>query len=141
MRVPNHHQDRGAIGVNMTPMIDVVFLLIIFFLVSSHLAKQEIDVELALPRAASGDANETDRPRATINVLADGQILLAGRPVDRRQLGRRIGFEIAKHAEPLEVRIRADRGVPYQMVAPILRTCADAGAWNVEFAVLEKKTP
>jgi len=45
---------RGSLGFNMTPMIDVVFLLIIFFLVSSHLAQQETQLELDLPEATSG---------------------------------------------------------------------------------------
>ena len=54
MRTPNHTQD-GGVHFNMTPMIDVVFLLIIFFLVSSHLAKQEVHLELPLPAADSGE--------------------------------------------------------------------------------------
>ena len=63
------------IDFNMTPLIDVVFLLIIFFLVSSHLAQRETQQELALPTAASGRVGE-DSPtaRVTIHLLADGQL-------------------------------------------------------------------
>ena len=49
MRVPSNLRS-GSLGFNMTPMIDVVFLLIIFFLVSSHLAKQEVQMPLPLAR-------------------------------------------------------------------------------------------
>ena len=52
MRVPSNLA-RGSLGFSMTPMIDVVFLLIIFFLVSSHLAQQEVQLDLDLPAKAS----------------------------------------------------------------------------------------
>ena len=74
----------------MTPMIDVVFLLIIFFLVSSHLARQESQLELALPIALTGqDDIDTETPRLTINVKPDGSLWLAGRPVAKGQLKQR----------------------------------------------------
>ncbi len=53
MKVPTQ-LNSGEVDFNMTPMIDVVFLLIIFFLVSTHLAKQEAQLELPLPVAESG---------------------------------------------------------------------------------------
>ena len=56
---------RDEAGVDLTPLIDVVFLLIIFFLVSSHLAKQEGQLELPLPEAESGSQLTDDgSPRA-----------------------------------------------------------------------------
>ena len=69
----------------MTPMIDVVFQLIIFFLLSSHLAKQETQLALPLPAAESGRPTQpSEQPRLTVNVLADGTLLVAGRPVIAR---------------------------------------------------------
>jgi len=72
MQIPQHNSNRKY-GFNMTPMIDVVFLLIIFFLVSSHLSRQESQLELELPTAASGqDDTDQETPRLTINVKSDG---------------------------------------------------------------------
>ena len=69
MRVPRSSRN-SEIGINMTPMIDVVFQLLIFFLVSSHIAKHEAQMALPLPIADSGtDDQESTRPRVTINVL------------------------------------------------------------------------
>ncbi|MEX0939367.1 MAG: biopolymer transporter ExbD [Pirellulales bacterium] len=138
MRLPTRKRTSGA-SFNMTPMIDVVFLLIIFFLVSSHLAKQEVQLDLDLPAAASGaDQEEENRPRVTINVLPRGEILLAGAPVAPSELQRRLQHEAARVERDLEVRIRSDRTVPYQYVEPILLACARAGVWNVTFAVVEQ---
>jgi len=135
MRVP--HQVRGSpLSINMTPMIDVVFQLIIFFLVSSHLSKQEAQLPLPLPVAASGEkeGDETS-PRVTINVRADGQLSLAGKPLAAAELPRRLQAKLAEAGTGLEVRIRSDRTVAYRHVEPILLACARAGIWNVAFAV------
>ena len=79
----------------MTPMIDVVFLLIIFFLVSSHLAKQEAQMELDLPNANSG-ASAADDPaaRVVINVTADGGLLVGGHRVSQEQLVQRLSQRV-----------------------------------------------
>ncbi len=139
MRSPTVPRSR-SIGLNMTPMIDIVFLLIIFFLVSSHLAQQETHLELALPDAESGtDPADDMTPRVTINLLPQGQILLAGNPLSIQQLEQRLRVEHTAERGNLEVRLRADRQVPYRFVQPILRTCAGAGIWDVKFAVLEKQ--
>jgi biopolymer transport protein ExbD len=135
MRVPEHA--RGSdLSFNMTPMIDVVFLLIIFFLVSSHLARQEVQMPLPLPTASSGERPiETAVRRVTINVLGDGRLMFAGKPVEVEQLPERLVVARSESGDDLEIRIRSDRSVAYQHVEPILLACARTGIWNVAFAV------
>lgn len=117
-------------------MIDVVFLLIIFFLVSSHLARQESQMELELPVAASG-ADDVDQqtPRVTINVKSDGSLWLAGRPIAAGQLKARLLAAREKEGDDIEVRIRGSRSAPYSTVEPIMLACTDSRIWNVTFAV------
>lgn len=137
MRLP-HDRRRGPIEFNMTPMIDVVFLLIIFFLVSSHLAKQETQLEMPLPAAAQGtEPTSSDAPRVTLNLLADGQIHLAGRAVSASQLADRFQALRQESGKDVEIRIRGHRDVPYEHVEPILLACAKSGIWNVTFAVYQ----
>ena len=139
MRVPRYLRP-GEVGFNMTPMIDVVFLLIIFFLVSSHLAKQEVHLELPLPTADSGQsAPDDETARVTINVLADGRLLLAGKPVAPGDLQGRLSQQRAAAGSDLEVRIRSDRAAAYQRVEPILLAAARAGVWNVTFSVYREE--
>ena len=138
MRVPLRSR-RDSVALNLTPLIDVVFLLIIFFLVSSHLASQETQLDLDLPSAASGhEATVESRPRVSINVFADGRVLLGSTATPRDEIATRLAFERTRSGDDLEVRIRADRGVPYGAVEPLLLACADAGVWNVTFAVFKK---
>ncbi len=138
MRLPTALR-RRTFGINMTPMIDVVFLLIIFFLVSSHLAQQETQLELDLPEAESGqDLAEAENPRVTVNVTADGTLLLGSTPVAADELESRLRHERQRTGEELEVRIRGDRTVPYRFVEPILLAAARAGIWNMSIAVIRE---
>jgi biopolymer transport protein ExbD len=139
MKLPRR-DTRTELGINMTPMIDIVFLLIIFFLVSSHMVKQDTQLKLDLPHASTGhDETNDNRPRVTVNVLPNGQIQLAGQTVGEESLARRLSNELKKTGDDLEVRIRADRTVPYSAVEPILIACTQARIWNVTFAVLKQK--
>ena len=145
MRVPTN-LSRAGLGFNMTPMIDVVFQLIIFFLLSSHLARQEVQLELDLPQATSGQAPDKEEiRRVVINVLPNEQagkrIVVGGRFVDAEELAQLIDYEARRTRREargqLEVRIRSDRKVPYRVVEPLLVACARCGVWKVTFAVVE----
>ncbi|MEX1224266.1 MAG: biopolymer transporter ExbD [Pirellulales bacterium] len=134
---------RSGLHFNMTPMIDVVFLLIIFFLVSSHLAKQEVQANVELPAAASGnEPTELEQARVTVNVVfRDGaySLLFGAEPVTAEDLQRRIVASRERLGDKLEVRIRADRRVPYSFVEPVMVAAARAGVWNITFAVVESQ--
>ena len=126
----------------MTPMIDVVFLLIIFFLVSSHLAKQESQLELDLPVASSGEEDlDQQTPRITINVKSDGSLWLAGRPIANHDLTDAFNAARDKEGEDMEVRIRGSRSAPYATVEPIMLACTNAKIWNVTYAVYREDQP
>ncbi|NQT40653.1 MAG: biopolymer transporter ExbD [Planctomycetes bacterium] len=143
MRVPNHRTG-GDVGFNMTPMIDIVFLLIIFFLVSSHLAQQEVQLELDLPSAASGEPIDDDSTRRlVVNVLGretpEGQIMVGGNVMGSDRLSELVEHESRRFDGQVEIRIRSNRHVPYRVVEPILLACARAGVWRVSFAVVSEE--
>jgi len=136
MRVPSTLR-RGEVGFNMTPMIDVVFLLIIFFLVSSHLVKQENQMQLPLPEAKQGEriADDQSRP-VVVNVKEDGELISAGSSITPDQLINVLSERRTRGGTDIEVRIRCNRNVPYLHVEPIMLACTKAGIWNVTFSVI-----
>ena len=139
MHIPSHPRSEDQ-GFNMTPMIDVVFLLIIFFLVSSHLARQESQLPLPLPAADAGREIVDDlTPRVTVNVLKHGELVMAGRSLQMADLRRRLQYEFEQQEGRLQVRIRSDRDVPYRHIEPIMLACARTGIWNVQFGVVQRK--
>jgi biopolymer transport protein ExbD len=137
MRIAQRWQ-RTPVAFNMTPMIDVVFLLIIFFLVSSHLAQRENRIQVELPSALGGQRDVPDaNPRVTVTLQEDGRVWLAGRTLSPEQLRERLEAQRQTHGDRLELRIRCDRRLPYRQIEPVLAGAAGAGLWNVSIAVLE----
>lgn len=135
-----YRRENDSVSMNMTPLIDVVFLLIIFFLVSSHLARQETQLDLDLPDAASGELAQASSARVvTVNLLPTGELMLAGEATPVEQLAAKLEREVQRDQTPVEVRLRSDRSAPYGDVEPILAACAKANVWNIRFAVRESQ--
>ena len=120
-------------------MIDVVFLLIIFFLVSSHLAKQENAVRLALPKAVSGLADELERNTVVVNILADGTWQLGGVELDEAGMVSAFRKRQMTAEEFLRLKIRTDETVPYARIEPVLRAATAAGIGDIAFSVYEDR--
>jgi biopolymer transport protein ExbD len=123
----------------MTPMIDVVFQLLIFFLLSGHLVQQESHLKLDLPKANTAQEDESDpeAPRLTINVTGEGKLLHQGREVTPEELRAQLLERQAQYGKGVEVRIRCDRHVPYKNVEPVMLACVQAGLWNVTYAAVK----
>ena len=128
-------------SLNLTAMIDVVFLLIIFFLVSSKMIQEEASIELRLPAARTGqfreDAENTGRTEI-INVRAEGDILLRNQPVTMEQLKEYFQTKRSQGARNLQVVIGTNRDVPARVIKPIILICAQAGIWNIEFRTIRE---
>jgi len=136
MQIPNQ-QNRPFTGANMTPMIDVVFLLIIFFLVSSHLARQEARLPVDLPAAATHDPLAVTPVSLTVTINAQRESLIAGRAVEQAELREVLARTVADEGDSASMRVRTDGSVPYQFIEPILRAAADVGMLDIKLAVKE----
>lgn len=136
MRVPVQRRRRG-LKFNITPLIDIVFLLIIFFLVASHFVQSDATESVDLPLAASArdDAEEAPR-RLVITVLADGTLLFRGQAMAVEELQGLIGTEGTEDPDSTEVWIRSDRQATWDRIEPIMLACASGGIRNIRFAVI-----
>ncbi|MBW3543820.1 MAG: biopolymer transporter ExbD [Planctomycetes bacterium] len=136
MRVPSG-QRRSGLRFNITPLIDVVFLLIIFFLVASHFVRTETAEAVDLPSATQEAAQVEESPRLlVITVRADGSLSVRGREATSAEVDAMIAAGHTEDGGEFEVRIRGDRSVPYRAIEPLLVSCARAGVTNVKFAVV-----
>lgn len=136
MRIPtrNYHQ---TLRFNLTPLIDIVFLLIIFFLVASHFVRNENVEAVELPSATQHKTDVDESPRRlVVTITADRQMHVAGKPVDLLAVEQMIVAGHEADSNRFEVRIRGDRSVPYELVKPIMTACARAGVTDVKFAVM-----
>ncbi|MEM1068215.1 MAG: biopolymer transporter ExbD [Planctomycetota bacterium] len=130
--------NRRSVGANMTPMIDVIFLLIIFFLVSSHLARQENRLPLDLPKASTFAPFDPESAPLTVSVDREAQWLVAGKIVELPDLRAVFADLVARQGTDAAIRIRTDGAVQYRFVEPILREAALSGISDAAIAVRER---
>ena len=122
-------------GVPLTPMIDVVFLLLCFFVTSQIFAQWETEIDIALPTAATGDMPQRLPGEVIINVLADGVAVVNGQTLDDAQL-RAMMDRLVQLFPGQPVLLRADKTTAYEHVVRVLDTCRQADIWNISFATL-----
>jgi biopolymer transport protein ExbD len=112
-------------ALNLTPMIDVVFLLIIFFMAASKFAEVEADIELQLPEVATAAPLTSAPKQRTVSVERDGQVQLDGDIVSLDELTSRLASAQREYSQ-LSVVIRGDALCDFQHVAAALSACKDA---------------
>jgi biopolymer transport protein ExbD len=122
-----------AASMQLAPMIDIVFLLLIFFIVTWQFSKSETELNVAVPTAEEGSDLNRPKGEIIINILADGTLRVEGSTVDLPQLQDKLAA-IAKRHENQPVRIRGDGKVAYQRIVEVIDTCQKAGIWNISFA-------
>jgi biopolymer transport protein ExbD len=122
-------------GIQMAPMIDMVFLLLIFFMAASHLNQLE-KVEIEVPVARHAAVPDDLLDRRTITIQADGSLYLGNRPGVLEEITPLVRKELAA-APMLKIYVRADERVRHRRVREVMKACADAGAAEVIFAAYE----
>ena len=135
MRPPARSRDAGA-RFNLTPLIDIVFNLIVFFALASLYVRKETAQPVALPAAGQFDVNEHAAPRRlTITVAPDRRVYVAGQQVEPGDVERLLIERAGTEPQTLDVRLRADRSVPFADVKPMIIACAQHGITNLKVAV------
>lgn len=127
---------KTAPGVNMTPMIDIVFLLIIFFMAVSQISRT-VDWPVRLPDAGPG-ARTPEAVNITINLDEAGQTIVLGQTLTRRQLGAALDQElqrVGQQVDRLRILVRCDRDCPGQFVNELIRQLNGRGIRQVRVAV------
>ncbi len=122
-----------AANMQLAPMIDIVFLLLIFFIVTWQFTRSETELSVSVPTAQEGADPERQSGEIVINILGDGTIRVEGATVDLDQLLAKLA-PIAAAFKNQPVRIRGDGGVEYQRIVEVIDTCQKAGIWNISFA-------
>lgn len=130
----------GAAEINMTPMIDCVFLLLIFFLVASTLKKIDREIPLNLPTASSAVQAPTRRDTLTITINADGQTFIDTTQVTPESLLARVRAAAADNPD-MPIRINADRATAYENVMGVIDQLQAAGFQKVGLKTLEPTAP
>lgn len=113
-------------GLDMTPMIDTVFNLLIFFLVAGSFQQAEREMKIALPLASAAGPISAALREIVVNVAADGRMVVAGRERTIEDLRSMIGEAVKQNAQQ-KVTVRGDRATAYSNVVRVLDVAKSAG--------------
>ena len=117
---------RRVADIDITPLIDMMFMLIIFFVLTSSFINGKLNVELPTGKAVSANAEAA----VTVSVLADGSVQWNGRTVSMERLA-----ELARASQPRDVLVAGDKAANYGMVARVLALLKAEGISSAELLI------
>lgn len=125
-----------AVGFQLAPMIDIMFLLLCFFISAQIYAQWETEIDIKLPTAVTGELPDRLPSEIIINIKSDGVTVVNQRTLDAAALEGLLQ-RIVELYPGQPVLIRADLKTPYEYVIHTLDMCRKADIWNISFATTE----
>ena len=126
--------------LDMTPMIDVVFQLIIFFVTTVDMQNKALETAVRMAMSPNGPVEEVKAPRTvTVDVESDGRISITRTPLSDGQLLAILNKARNTSGQGTPVVIRADYAVHHEVVKRVMDICGKAGLWKLRFAALKEK--
>jgi len=120
-------QERNSVvAIDLTPIIDMVFLLLIFFLVATTFRQEEREMQIALPFASATAPISTMTRELIVNVAADGTVIVGGRRLEHDALRQMVAEAVGVNPDQ-KVTVRGDREAAYAHVVRVLDVCKAAG--------------
>ncbi|MBA3387365.1 MAG: biopolymer transporter ExbD [Verrucomicrobiota bacterium] len=120
-------------GIQLAPLVDVLLLLLIFFLMTWNAARNENELDVKVPKASSAKEKSAPIGDVVVNVKADGNVVVNRRTLSGPELGEMLKALVQLDAEQAVV-IRGDETGAYKNVVGVLNVCSEAGVTNVAFA-------
>ena len=122
-----------APGLALTSMLDVIFLLLCFFVTVSVFSQWESEITIKLPSASTAEEPDRLPGEIIVNLAKDGKVTVNGAVLSLGDLKVRLA-KVAKFYPDQAVIIRADKEVRYERLVGVLDTCREANVWNFSFA-------
>ncbi|MBX9965684.1 MAG: biopolymer transporter ExbD [Burkholderiales bacterium] len=123
--------------INVTPLVDVMLVLVIIFIITAPLLTHGIKIDL--PKASS-TANPEKPETVTLSLDAKGKVYWNDQPVEDAQLSAKMAEAAAKQPQP-ELHLRADQNTRYQKLAEIMSAARNAGLTKLGFVTDPSPAP
>ena len=126
-------------GFQIAPMVDVLLVLLCFFILTWNFARKEMELSVKVPTAEHGGEPSMEVNQSVLNVNADGTMVMNTKPISYENLRAKME-ELAERSPDFAIILRGDENVPYKFIARILGICNGAGIWNVALPVNNPKS-
>jgi biopolymer transport protein ExbD len=122
-----------VIGFQIAPMVDILLVLLCFFIVTWSFARKEMELDVKVPAAQSGKEPVSTVNQTVLNVKVDGSVIWNRKAVTLPELLSRLQ-ELARLYPDYAIILRGDERTAYRAIVNVLDVCREAGIWNVAFA-------
>src|SRR4051812_31840446 len=123
----------SVLGFQIAPMVDILLVLLCFFIVTWSFARKEMELDVKVPSAQSAKDSNPVVNQTVLNVKADGTVVWNRKQVPLDELRTRLK-ELAGLFPDYAIILRGDFRTSYQDIVKVLDVCRDANIWNVAFA-------
>jgi len=120
-------------GIQLAPLVDVLLLLLIFFLMTWNAARNENELDVKVPKASAAKEKSAPIGDVVVNVKSDGNVVVNRRTLAPAELTEMLKGLVALYPDQAVV-IRGDEAGAYKNVINVLNICSEAGVTNVGFA-------
>ena len=127
-RAAPHHP-----GIQLAPLVDVLLLLLIFFLLTWNAARNENELDVKVPKASTAKEKSAPIGDVVINVKVDGNVVVNRRTFTGPDLTTLLKGLVQLNADQAVI-IRGDEAGAYKNIVSVLNICSEAGVTNVAFA-------
>jgi biopolymer transport protein ExbD len=127
-RAAPHHP-----GIQLAPLVDVLLLLLIFFLLTWNAARNENELDVKVPKASAAKERSAPIGDVVVNVKADGNVVVNRRTLTEPDLTTLLKGLVQLNADQAVI-IRGDEAGAYKNIVSVLNICSEAGVTNVAFA-------
>ena len=117
-------------SLSLTPLIDVVFLLLIFFLVATRFAQEDRELDVVLTSASEAQPLTVQPKELFINIDHDGRFFVDGRALTEAEVERVLERAVTNNPVNQSVIIRADKRVAFDAVVTVMNLCNKAGIFD-----------
>ena len=126
--------------LDMTPMIDVVFQLIIFFVVTAAMQNKALETNVRMAMAPNGPVESVKDPRTVlVDVVEDGTIQVMKTRISEGQLLTILNNARKTSGQSTPVVIRGDLLTKHEAIKRVMDICGKAGLWKIRFAALKEQ--
>ena len=119
-----------VMGFQIAPMVDVLLVLLCFFILTWNFARKEMELDVTVPTAEHAGEPSLNVNQSVLNLKADGSMVMNTKPITFDELAERMAA-LAKINPEYAIILRGDENVPYKYVARIVGVCNGAGISNV----------
>ena len=127
-----------VMGFQIAPMVDVLLVLLCFFILTWNFARKESELSVKVPTAENAHEPSLDVNQTVLNLKEDGTMVMNTKPITFDELAVKMKT-LAELNPDYAIILRGDENVPYKYVAQVLGVCNGAGIWNVALPVNSPK--